>query len=314
MSELPSYRKINYTLRPAKNIERKMIAEACTRLSVFTPINDYRYIGLGSPFFSDFRLFHRLLGFNAMINIEAEEAESDRFEFNKPFEHIELKYGWSSDRLSELAWRGEPTVIWLDYDSELNVSMLDDVEYVSASLEKSSLMIVTVEAKASAFGEGARKTEAFNSTFEEVLANAVVQRDLAQSRFASTVYRIINDKILETLEERNAALPCEKRIEYKQIFNFLYDDGTPMLTVGGVLVQRSQRPQFDGCRFELLDYCRSGGDFYEIVAPLLTFKELRHLDTQLPGSSAESPGVSRADVEAYGRVYRYFPAFTEIEL
>ena len=314
MSELPSYRKIDYTLRPAKNIERKMIAEACARLTPFTPIGDYRYIGFGSPFFSDFRLFHRTLGFNTMINIEAEESDADRFAFNKPFKNIDLKYGWSSERLPELAWRDLPTVIWMDYDRPLNVEMLDDIGYLTANLLGSSMMIITVEAKASVFGNGPEKLKTFHEIFGEPLSANIRQEHLAQSRIATTLYRMINDKIVDTLADRNAALTQPTRIEYSQIFNFIYDDGTPMITVGGILSQRSERDRFDSCGFNSLDFCRAGSEPYEIYAPLLTFKEQRHIDSQLPSSCAECPGVSEEDVEAYSRVYRYFPAFTEIEL
>jgi hypothetical protein len=52
-----SYRKINYTLRPAKNIERKMLCEAFHKLHPFGKVQNYRYIGFGSTYFSDFILF-----------------------------------------------------------------------------------------------------------------------------------------------------------------------------------------------------------------------------------------------------------------
>ena len=48
MVDRPSYEKINYNLRPAKNIERKMIAEACRLLPSVRPVNRYRYVGFGS--------------------------------------------------------------------------------------------------------------------------------------------------------------------------------------------------------------------------------------------------------------------------
>ena len=314
MSEIPSYQKINYALRPAKNMQRKMIAEACSRLMTFRPVNEYRYVGFGSPFFSDFRLFHRVLGFHRMINIEAEVSDQARFEFNRPFWCIEMKYGKASEVLSTLQWKGLPTVVWLDYDSPLSMEALDDVGFLIAELEFSSLMIITVKSKASDFGGDSEKLAALRAEFAESLPLGTHQRDLAQSRFSATLHRIINAKIVEILGERNAALPMARRIEYRQIFNFVYDDGTPMLTLGGVLTQLSDQDRLDSCGFDSLDYCRTDSDSYEIAVPNLTFKEQRHLDSQLPGTSPESPGVPTKDLEAYSRVYRYFPVFTEIEL
>lgn len=314
MSEIPSYRKINYTLRPAKNIERKMIAEACSRLATIMPLRAYRYIGFGSPFFSDFRLFHRTLGFSPMINIEAETDDEERFDFNKPFECVRMVYGKSSEVLPSLQWQDLPTVIWLDYDTQLSKEILDDIGYLMAILQAMSLIIITVRRKASDFGDGKEKLTAFEAEFGESLPPAITQRHLAQSRFSTTLRMVINENIAAILGDRNAALPEENQFEYRQIFNFVYDDGTPMLTVGGVLTQRSDRARFDSCDLNSLDFCRTGSDHYEIIAPSLTYKEQRHLDSQLPGSSPESPGVPPEDIEAYRRVYRYFPTFTEVEL
>ena len=56
-----SYEKINYSLRPAKCIERKMLCETFRRLSIFGKVETYSYIGFRCTFFSDFALFHKSL-------------------------------------------------------------------------------------------------------------------------------------------------------------------------------------------------------------------------------------------------------------
>ena len=77
----PSYRKINFSLRPAKGAERKMFVETVGRLLPFSILETYRYIGFGSPYFSDFSLVHRRLGISDMVCIEQQEEDSERFEF-----------------------------------------------------------------------------------------------------------------------------------------------------------------------------------------------------------------------------------------
>ena len=67
---MSSYQKINYSIRPAKSAERKMLCELIQHLSVFHKLSDYQYIGFGSTYFTDFSLFHRNLGINKMISIE----------------------------------------------------------------------------------------------------------------------------------------------------------------------------------------------------------------------------------------------------
>ena len=316
MSRTPSYQRINYTLRPAKNIQRKMIAEACARLTPFMPVDTYRYVGFGSPFFSDFRLFHRALGFSTMINIEAERSDRDRFEFNRPFQCIKMIYGKSSEVLPTLRWKDLPTVIWLDYDCQLSTETLNDIGYLTATLQAPSLMIITVKSKPSDFGRGSKRIlEALKTEFDVSLPPGIALRGLSESPvFSAVLRRIIGAKISEILGDRNAALPQANQFEYRQIFNFIYNDGTPMLTVGGMFIQGTDEARFESCGFGSLEYCKTGADSFEIMVPNLTFKEQHHLDSQLPGTCPQSPGVPKEDLEAYRSVYRYFPAFTEIEL
>ena len=65
-----SFTKIDYRLRPAKAVERRMMAEAFLRLRPFGSVESYRYIGMGSVYFSDFLLFHGLCGFDPMSSLE----------------------------------------------------------------------------------------------------------------------------------------------------------------------------------------------------------------------------------------------------
>ena len=46
-----SYEKINYLVRPAKQIERKLIIEALQCLRREFLIEDYEYVGMGSLFY-----------------------------------------------------------------------------------------------------------------------------------------------------------------------------------------------------------------------------------------------------------------------
>ena len=92
-----SYREVNYALRPAKSVERKMLVDVFQRLSAFDDIHNYRYIGFGSIYFSDFLLFHRTLGFTKMLSIENTRTaeEQDRIKLNRPYGFIQTEFGHS---------------------------------------------------------------------------------------------------------------------------------------------------------------------------------------------------------------------------
>ncbi len=94
-----SYQGINYSLRPGKATERKMLCEAFRKLSFFRKLESYQYVGFGSTYFSDFSLFHKSLGLKNMISIEQNTQDCYRFEFNKPFKCIDLRLGHSNNIL-----------------------------------------------------------------------------------------------------------------------------------------------------------------------------------------------------------------------
>ena len=109
------YERIDYNLRPAKSIERKMLCEAFRRLLSFSDLTEYRYVGFGSTFFSDFSLIHKSLGLTDLISIEKEEKDKRRFRFNRPYKCIKLCFGNANDVLPNLSW-AKKIILWLDYD------------------------------------------------------------------------------------------------------------------------------------------------------------------------------------------------------
>lgn len=74
-----SFRRIDYSLRPAKHAERRMMCDVFRRLRPFGRVEDYMYVGFGSVWFSDFSLFHRALGIRDMLSIEKERSAEQRF-------------------------------------------------------------------------------------------------------------------------------------------------------------------------------------------------------------------------------------------
>jgi hypothetical protein len=134
---------VNYRLRPSKNIERKMMVEILRSLSHIKPIEDYQYIGFSSPYFSDFKLFHRELGLEDMVSIEEKECLQNRFRFNKPFDCIQVEFGRSDEVLPELDMSRE-TILWLDYTTELKPYMFEDIENFCYSAPPGSVIFVTL--------------------------------------------------------------------------------------------------------------------------------------------------------------------------
>lgn len=325
-----SGRVLNYSLRHAKNIERKMMGEAFARLSPIAPLTKYRYIGFGSEFFNDFSLYHQKLGIQSMISIEHDEGRLQRCRFNQPYKCVRVRGGSASVVLPKLGWKPR-TIVWLDYVSKLNKMIVDDIRFVASRVVSGSAGIWTVNANP---WSGAVDAE----TQEKIQASDWPQRRLAKLRdlFGGTrkfqelsgselaqwglakIFRdVIVDEIRSTLNDRNAAADKEEHIRFKQCFHFRYADGQRMLTVGGIFLNKRDETRLGEEPFADLDFIREDETSYELVPPTLTGREIRYLNQLLPHKTPRLSKVKwlRADeAESFKALYRYYPVFAESEL
>jgi hypothetical protein len=323
----PSYEEVNYTIRPAKCIERKMLAEAFSRLAAFGALESYRYIGFGSTYFTDFNLFHRALNFPDMVSIEKDAEKSGRFDFNRPFRCVTMKYGLSNEVLPRIEWSGR-VIVWLDYDYPADRSVLADMKLFLSKAVTGSLLLVTVDARPDKLEplpalDPALKTAEHRLHMlserlgEENLPPGLDPRQLGDWGTAAAYWRVFDNYIQSTLQIRNGPLPQASRFHCKQLFHFRYADGARMLTMGWLLHDQGHENLYASCGFKDLFYVRSGSDPFEIRVPCLTVREVRALSAQLPrepGKQLVGPGIPEADLEKFAQIYRYFPSFAEAEL
>jgi len=325
-----SYRRINYALRPAKTVERKMLCEMFHRLHPFTRIDKYRYIGFGSIYFSDFHLFHRLLGITDMLSIERDAHAEECFEFNRPFQCVRLDFRSSSEVLPGLDW-SLPSIVWLDYDGKLDVSVLSDVITFCKLATSGSILLVSVNVKPDSepddqerkqwemdrgreFDIDEYRLSKFQHLVEENLPYELTGADLRGAKVSQVVRRIMREKIDEVIATRNRLIESANHVKFNQLINILYEDGAKMLTFGGIIFSEKERNIMDACAFESIDFIRKGDEPYEIKIPCLTQKEMRYLNAKLPTASTTQislAGVSSADIANYAKIYRYFPTFAE---
>lgn len=306
-----SYEKIHYGQRPAKHVERLMLCESFRKLEAFGNLQSYRYVGFGSIYFTDFLLFHRSLGINNMVSIEHDEVAKSRFDFNRPFDCIEMKYGPSSQKLPELPWQTR-TIAWLDYDERINPSVLADIQLVCTKAPIGSVIIVSVNAH---YAVSPDPLEVLKEAVGDDHVPAEVKAEDLAGWSASLVLRdIITSEIETTLRARNGGLADGSKMKYRQLYFFQYQDGAKMLTVGGVLYDEGQEQHVGG--FNSLSFVRSQRKPYKIQVPMLTYRELRHLDRKMPNAvaGADTHDIPPQDVANYAGLYRYFPTFAVTDL
>jgi hypothetical protein len=315
----PSFEKFNYSLRPAKNIERKMFCEVFARLSRITPLRLYRYIGFGANTFVDFTLFHQRLGITDMVSIEGFKDNKKRIEFNKPYSCIKMKWGFSSEVLPKLPWN-KRTIVWLDYDFKLKKDVLSDVKLMIAKLPSGSVLAVTLDVD---FDEDVvdensnekRLAELTESVGEHKIPFGTRPVDLAGWGYAKVCRKILDNEIASALQARNGPNHAWLHLKYEQLFNIHYADRAKMLTAGGILLDQDDHKKLSFKDFEDLEFVSKDEKTYRIHAPILTSREVRHLNSKLPKLKVNEPSwLPEDDREKYGKVYRYYPAYTEVEI
>jgi len=236
-------RLIDYRLRLGKYVERRMLCSAFQRLAVFSPLHKYRYIGFGAYYFTDFYLFHKELGISKMISIEKSSTEEikHRYEFNKPFECIEIHFDTSSVILPQLDWK-QPTITWLDYTEVLTNEIIGDVDTVSRNALSGNIFILTLRATGDSYNvenqktdypDGTKKMDVFHDLVgHKKLTEQIKSVDLTNKNISKTFAKIIYQRIKNVLYEMNAA--STSKLEFIPLFNFKYKDGVPMYSFGGI--------------------------------------------------------------------------------
>ena len=310
-----SYRIVNFKLRPAKAIERKMMVEVCSRMGSFSNLLSFRYIGLGSPFFNDFAMIHRRYGITNLICIERQSQDKARFLFNRPFDCIEIHWGESTAELPKLPWNGIPSIVWMDYDDPINEGMLSDIGTIFRQVEPGSLVLFTIQAEGKSFrSEDRTQLDELRAKIGDWVPDDATPEDMRGKRFQRLIRQIFDNELKRALSLRNSTVPFQNRVEYKQLFNILYADDCRMTTIGGVIYRADQTQRLANCEFEDFDFMREGEIPFEIEVPPLTYKEQMEISAALPSGNPEPAFLAPGDISRYRRVYRYYPTFIETDL
>ena len=308
--------KVDYSLRPAKATVRRMIVEALGKLNPLVPVEQYRYVGMGSIFFRDFQIIHRRLGIADMITLEGDPRAETRVGFNLPLACISPMMASSHEALPKIPLDQSPHIVWLDYESRVNQRVLSDVEEAVGRCAAGSVLIVTANVERLDDGNS---REAWLNQFGDEHDRPEPVQPRSREEYALLSYRVLREGIEESLRSRNAALPDRLRVVFEQVFHMVHTDGPPMLTLGGVLVEDSDRERWEECGTGALEFIRAGEEPCEIKVPPLTRREIQYLLSKMPDSegtfeeAAAGIGIPRRDARQFASVYRYAPLFVEAE-
>lgn len=305
--------KINYELRPAKFVERKMLLTSLVNICKHYKF-DYQYIGFGGIAFTDFKLFHKELHINKMTSIEGGNlVEEERIKFNKPFSFINLEFGLSSTALPKIDLE-KPSIVWLDYDDVLNNNMFEDIAILFRKLPIGSVYLFTAnrELKDKSTGEE-YEIEIFKEKFGTIVPFNIKNKDFTGTENYKTIRRMLLSHTSNFLKERNL---LGEDLKFHQLYNFLYQEnrGAKMFTLGGVIER--QDFQIEELGVSEFDFLKINEEPYRIKIPNLTNKEAdwvnKHFDIEEELISSKI--IKKEDLDKYKKTYKYLPNYYDVRM
>jgi hypothetical protein len=333
----PSFERLNYLLRSNKNMERKVVFDMLLHGRQLLSIADPVYLGLGSIWFEDFRLAHRVLGLQTMISIER-EIHAPRADFNKPYASIRVLPGDCFPVMQSFAasqWQS-PIFAWLDFDGALNEEVASTIDLFLNRCAANSVVIVTVNALRKRYAPSRiaeRREETSIGYIERTLGGGTVHprfepritgggkfEDVSDADFPEC----LSDSILSLMANRTRILAREthgQALTFVPLFNLCHEDGAPMVTAGGAVCALQDSPTWERCVNEHAMVASANGfpRYSRLDLIPITLKEKLTMDSCLPElepeflSRALEAGVKlTADqIEKYRLLNRHVPVFVE---
>jgi hypothetical protein len=313
-----SFEKLNYSTRPNKNVERKLIAQLLGLLGSkgYFDVKSYQYIGFGSIWFTDFSLIHRVIGIKDMTSVEKESSREQRLRFNKPFECITLVLREYSDALADLDWQ-KRSVVWLDYDDILKPGMFDDLKRTISKVVSGSVVLVSVNADAQQLqhvkqeDQELSEAEALRLVVGSENLPADHEKRLGRAKFPSLVGDILDGAFKTNTTTSRADL------EFVPLLSVTYADGVPMVTYGGIFLNPADLVEFNKLPLQTLDF-PVGSQQFELAVPNLTPKEKMRFDQLLPRSEMPTSKdlgfeLRENEIKAYVKFYLHYPVYGEYQ-
>lgn len=285
MSKKESFNQINYSIRPKKQIERKILIDILRKLEFLKSlhIDDYRYLGFGSIFYFDFVMFHKYLNIKKMTSLDYSKSRK-RCEFNKPYDFIDFHNKKSTDFLSTMNY-SDNIFAWLDYDSkfyqynfdpvkkryicQMNSSLFDDMELFNTKAKAMDIFSVSLNIKMN-FRKDILE-EFINDYGRYLPARFQNHKEITKTNFSQVAQLILLNKFQE--------LTRFEDIKFIKLFSFEYADGIPMYTLGGIFDKKQNISQYKENESEFINLKKDYVTF--INTPILTIKEKYYLENMI---------------------------------
>ena len=129
---------------------------------------------------------------------------------------------------------------------------------------------------------------------------------------------MISNRISVILSDRNSALPNDEKLRFHQLLFISYQDGAPMVSVGGMILNNEDLVGLKKSTVYNLPYIRTGQEALDLQSPIVTTQELDMMNNYLPNYQSRFLRIKKLQFipenerEKYIKTYRFYPNFVEI--
>lgn len=310
---MPSFDIVNYSLRPNKSIQRSLIFEGVGLLQEKLSYSKLIYVGLGSVWFSDFQMAHKLLRVQEMVSIEEDVIGYRRAKFNRPYRTVTVEKGNTSQVLPKMyknaRYSNRPWLIWLDYDKALDKPKIEDIRGVIENAPSNSIALATFPA--TGYGKPAHRPLQLRTLLGNVVPDDLSRDDCSDEKLSETLGTYCTQFMT------SVAASASRPGGFVPAFQIGYRDSRPMVTVGGVLPSTRTASAVRS----IVSSPRWPGLVREPIAiGPLTLKEAAAMQAELPRKGRLTRKVVRDlgfDLEsdfirAFEKYYRHYPIFAQV--
>jgi len=327
---------VPYHQRQNKAVDRHLFIDLLVRLNRRLPITDYTYVSFGGAFLEDFKLLHGAFGNRKLISLENDQMAWKRQQFNVPLSCIECLHKDSADFVATYSIEGN-AIVWLDYASAGETrQQFNEFQALLPKLRRYDILKITFNANPNSLRDSRSTDEAGKRETKEVRDkkrfDVLTKRigDFIPQEFTFESMTVDEyPKVLSRAAEvaANEALKGQPNLFFQPLTAFTYNDlAHQMLTVSGILLERSERATFvRDCALRQFKLATLGwGDYKKIMLPALTARERLFIDQHLPRSGERTiqrrlnfwfdpdENVSLAILKSYIQFYRQYPNFHRV--
>lgn len=297
------------------------------------------YHSLAGPFMEDLRLVHRAFPSLSLKAIESDRQTRLRQEAHRFCSNLELVNKRVAEFIDQDYTARHADVFWLDF-TDFGLPTLADFQALLRVLQPGSLARLTVRAESPVGWESipealdnaqkaavrAEITRAFLGEFDRFVPPRAKRGPLPERHreFARLVQEIVRLAISEAMDPGNDR-------EFVHLSTCYYSDGTPMLSVTGLITERRRvRSTATRLRRRRLEVDPRWERIEEIDLPFLSIQERMTINRALPNTAtvptgdalyellqyniAASKPKSVTALEQYAEYRHEYPSFVHLDL